>query len=177
MAMPDLAEAADLATYGYPPEAQSFLARASARVRRHTRQKITEGTSTVTLHAWPYRLPQRPVTAIVSVTSDGVSVPYRLDAAGVIEVYGTCARRVVVEYEHGYDIVPDGLVELVCSIAARMAATPDAVGAGAQTEQAGGESITWGYDAYAGTTGLTQAERRELDRMFPRLPSTTFLRP
>lgn len=177
MALPDLAEAANLAAYGYPPEAEAFLARASARVRRYTRQQITAGTSTVTLHAWPYRLPQRPVTAIVSVTSGGASVPYRLDAAGVIEVYGTCGRPVVVEYQHGYDVVPDGLVELVCSIAARMATTPNAVGAGAQTEQAGGESITWGYDAYAGTTGLTQAEQRELDRMFPRLPSTTFLRP
>lgn len=178
MALPPLATAADLADFGYDEDIDdALLLRASVRVRRYTGQQITPGVSTVTLRASPYQLPQRPVQAVTSVTTEqGAPLPHRLLAWGVLEVPG-CGGPIVVEYEHGYAELPEGLVELVCSIASRMANTPAGVHAGARTEQAGGESITWGSDAYGGTTGLTEAERSELDRLLPRPPRTTWLRP
>lgn len=178
MALPPLATAEDLAEYGYPADAENLLARASARVRRYTGQLITAGTSTVELPGRPYRLLQAPVTAVTSVAAvpDGNALSYRLGAAGVLYVYG-CDGPITVEYDHGYEILPDGLIELVCSIAARLASTPEGMLAGARTEQAGGESITWGTDAYSGATGLTSTEKAELDRLFPKLPFTIWLRP
>jgi hypothetical protein len=66
--LPDLIGAADLARFGYETAAATKAAAASARVRRYTRQQITAGTSRLTLAGTgPWRLPQRPVRAIVSV--------------------------------------------------------------------------------------------------------------
>src|SRR5690606_17891848 len=144
MALPLLATAADLEDYGYaaiPDEVlHEMLLRASARVRRYTRQRITAGTSTVTLPSSPYKLPQRPVRAVNSVaTAEGVPLGYTLNAGGVIEVAGCHDGPVVVDYDHGFETLPDELIELVCSIASRLASTPAGMHAGARTEQAGGE--------------------------------------
>jgi len=176
--LPDLATPADLTSYGYPDVAGGFLARASARVRRHTRQQITAGTSTVALPSWPYRLPQRPVVEVVSVeTSDGTQLAYELSTSGVLKVRRHWGGPIHVTYDHGFDELPDELVELVCSIAARLSRTPDAVSSGATSEQAGGEAVAWGSDAWRGTTGLTAEEKAALDRLFPKVPATVALRP
>lgn len=175
MALPELATAADLEAYGYPESAASLLARASTRVRRHTKQRITAGTTTDLRLPSPFLLPQRPVREVTAVTVDGVEIQYEMGAYGQIKPMDCTDGPLLVTYDHGYEELPDELVELVCSIAARMATTPNSVGAGARTEQAGGESVTYGSDAYAGTTGLVPEEKKELDRMFPKPPRTIFL--
>lgn len=165
----------DLVEYGYDPSAESMLVRASTRVRAYARQEITRGTSTLTLpHGGEWVLPQRPLVSVDFVTDDeGEAVEYGLRGARIF--IDECDSPVTVEYTHGFDPVPDGLVELVCSVASRLSSTPAAVHSGAQTEQAGGLSVTWGGDSYGGTTSLTRAEKRVIDSFFPALPFTVRL--
>jgi hypothetical protein len=174
--LPPLATAADLAFYGYEDVPDEILDRASARVRRYTGQQITAGTSTVELARAPYRLPQRPVTSVESVTrpDDDEELEFTLKSAGVLKVSGRCGP-IVVDYSHGFAVLSDELIELVCAIASRLAKTPDALSLGHRTEQAGGESITYGAEAYAAVGGLTPGEQEALDGLFPRLPSTAVL--
>lgn len=170
MALPPLATPADAATYGYEDVSEAMLARASARVRRYTRLDITAGTSTVTLSGpGPWRMPQRPVTSITSVTDEnGDPVRYELDG----QFLSADTYPVTVEYSHGYAELPDALVELVSAIASRMQSMPASVAAGAQTEQAGSETVTWGAQAYASTSGLLPSEEKALDTLFPIIPRT-----
>lgn len=172
--LPALATTEDLARFGYPVTASTMLDRASVRVRRYAGQDITAGTSTVTIYGPIHRLPQRPIVLVTSVkTLDGADVDYEVGSAGHLHI---CSEGTVeVTYDHGYDLVPDEIVELVCGIAARMTDTPASVAGGAQTEQAGGESVTWGGDAFGGTTSLTREEKRVIDRLFPPLPKTIHL--
>lgn len=174
MPLPPLATAEDMAAFGYEPVDDAVLLRASTRVRRYTRQQITPGTSTTTLTGvGPWRLPQRPVTRVIEVKDkDGNRVRWEL--RGSVLCSRSCAP-LTVEYEHGMDPLPDALVELVCQIASRIAATPAGLVAGVRTEQAGAETITWGSDAYAASSGLTDEEKEALDVLFPKLPRTVWL--
>jgi hypothetical protein len=173
--LPPLITADDLTEYGYEA-ADSKIAAASARVRRFTRQQITPGTSTATLTGpGPWLLPQRPVVAVTElVDADGNAVDYELEGQRITS--GACGP-LTVTWDHGFDPLPDGLIELVCAIAARLAGITTAMAAGVRTEQAGGESVTWGADGWSGTTGLTRPEREALREYFPKLPRTTHLAP
>jgi hypothetical protein len=174
--LPPLATAADLAFYGYEDVPDEILDRASARVRRRTGQQITAGSSTAEMPRAPYRLPQRPVTSVESVTTpDEDELEFTLKSAGVLKVTGGYCGPITVEYTHGFTTLSDELIELVCAIASRLAKTPDALSLGHRTEQAGGESITYGAEAYAAVGGLTLSEQAALDALFPRLPSTAVL--
>ena len=68
------------------------------------------------------------------------------------------------------------LAEVVFSVANRMANTMPQVVAGAVSEGSGGEQVTFGAQAYAGTSDLTDAEKRVLDRIAPKLPFTAVLK-
>lgn len=172
--LPNLITEADLTAFGYDTAAVAKAAAASARVRRYTGQQITAGTSTIELNGTgPWLLPQRPVTEVTSVQdADEEDVEWAL--AGPYLSSNVCPP-LTVAWSHGFDPLPDELVELVCSIAARLASTPEGLSTGARTEQAGGEAVTWGADAYGGTTGLTSAERKGLDRIFPKRPRLTLM--
>lgn len=166
--LPPLVSASDFTDYGYDPAAAAKANAASARVRRFTGQQITPGTSTVTLTgSGPWLMPQRPVVEIVDASAGS----WRLDGQWL---HAGCGP-VTVTYLHGFDPLPDELVELVCSIASRLHGQSDAMAAGVRTEQAGGESVTWGADAWSGTTGLTRPEMEALRRIFPRYPRTTIM--
>lgn len=172
--LPNLAVPADMTDYGYEPVSEEILARASTRVRRFLGQDVTAGTSETLLRGvGPWLLPQRPVVGVVSAVDAN-------DDAVDVELSGQWVRSPVcgpltVTYEHGFDPVPDAVVEVVCSIAARLAAIPPAMAAGVRTEQAGGESVTWGADGWQGTTGLTRPEREALRRIYPVRPRTAIL--
>ena len=99
--------------------------------------------------------------------ADGDSMLVR--AAARVKAYLRPRASAIPVFDGTY---PEPLVELVCSIAYRLASTPDAVTQGVRNEQAGGEQVTWGADAYAGTSSLTSAEMTALDRMYPRMPHT-----
>jgi hypothetical protein len=176
-ALPPLITEADLTEYGYDPAAAGKIPSASARIRRAAgRQQITPGTSQVTLRGpGPCRLPQRPATAVTAaVDSDGNPVDVELDGQTVTS---TACGPLTVTYTHGFDPLPDELIDLVCAVASRLAGVSSAMAAGVRTEQAGGESVTWGADGWAGTTGLTRPELEALRQIYPRLPRTTHLTP
>jgi len=172
--LPPLIDVDDLVEYGYDASAEAKIASASARVRRFTGQQITPGSSETTLRGpGPWLLPQRPVTAITTkVDSAGADVDVDLDGQWVSSA--ACAP-ITVTYTHGFDPLPDQLVELVCAIASRLASIPAAMAAGVRTEQAGGESITWGADGWSGTSGLTRPEMEALREIFPKRPRTVRL--
>lgn len=175
--LPPLATADDCITYGYPLLDDAVLLRASTRVRRHTRQQITPDTTTTVLTGvGPWLLPQRPVVAVTEVLdSDGEVVDPDLWTLSGQHLETKVCPPLTVTFDHGYAELQDELVELVCAIATRLAAVPDAVAAGARTEQAGGETVTWGVEAFAGTVDLTTAEKTALNHLFPRYPRTAIL--
>lgn len=173
--LPPLVTEQDFTDYGYDPAAVSKAAAASARVRRFLGQQVTPGTSTVTVPGTgPWLLPQRPVTAVTSVVDgNGAAVTWSLNGSWL---HSTACGPLAVTYAHGFNQLPDELVELVCAICVRLAAIPDAMAAGVRSEQAGGESVTWGADGWAGTTGLTRPEMEALRKLYPVYPKTTILR-
>jgi hypothetical protein len=174
--LPALASAADMAAYGYDAVSTGVLARASVRVRRFLRQDITAGSSTITVSTpGPWLLPQRPVRAVVSVV-DASSAAVDYELRGSMLHPSTCPELPgTVVYQHGFLIAPDELIETVCAVASRISGMPAAVAAGVRTEQAGGEAVTWGAEAFAATAELTAGEKAALRRLFPKLPHTTHL--
>lgn len=174
--LPVLATQADATAYGYPVIADTWYVRASARVRRFLGQDITESTSTTTLPgSGPWLLPQRPVSAVSSV-QDRNSNPIAFELEGSWLCADSRLGPLTVTYTHGHNPVPDGLIELVCAIAARMSSVPDAVASGARTEQAGAEAVTWGVEAYNAASGLTAGEEEGLRQFYPKLPRTIVMR-
>ncbi|MGV9364520.1 hypothetical protein [Amycolatopsis sp. NPDC003731] len=180
MPLPPLATPADGVTYGYPEVSPALYARASVRVRSFVEQDITRATSTLTLSGCgPWYLPQRPVVAVTSVVNSvGDAVAFYVDGAWLYaDPRHPSGYPLTVTYTHGFDPVPDALVELVCAVATRMSSVPDAVASGVRTEQAGAEAVTWGVEAYNASSGLTSTEEARLRRMFPKLPRTITMRP
>lgn len=133
MSLPPLASKADAVAYGYelPQEsAAAWLARASARIRRAAGQPITPSTVTVQLAACAsVDLPAPPVIEVQevdAVDADGtttVLTGWRWDGEQ-LRLPDCRADRVQVTYRRGWDPVPDGVVELACAVADRLAGTP-----------------------------------------------------
>lgn len=184
--LPALASTADATAYGLSVT-DAALKRASTRLREFVGQQISSGTSSVVLRGSLVRLPQRPVTSITSVTdSDGVVLSaddYALSGGGVLQLPRHDEWTVV--YAHGWALaagetpsaVPDGVVELVCTIAARLTSTDPALAAGVTQEQTGSQSQTLGWDAWKGLSGLTAEEKVRARGLFPRVPVTRVMVP
>lgn len=150
------------------------LLRASNRVRAYVDQQITYGTSTVVLPRSNRRLPQRPVVAVSSVVDeDGATLTedtdWELDGDTITT---TSTDKLTVTYEHGLTELPDALVEVVCTIGARIQNMPAELQAGAQQQGAGPFQVTYGWDSHKAASGLTQGEKDALDRIWPRTPRT-----
>jgi hypothetical protein len=121
---------------GQTARAEALIADASAYVRNYTRQTITTVTDDVatlesTTEQWLW-LPERPVIAVssVSIGSAVVSPVYWvLQGYGLYRFYGWQGRfygttstwnqpdTITVTYDHGFDVVPDDIVAVVCKIA------------------------------------------------------------
>ena len=153
------------------------LMRASARIRGHVRQQITYGASTTILPWSNRRLPERPVVSVESVTDeDGVTLTEGTDWALAGDRIDTSSTgRLTVAYTHGFTTLPDELVELVCTVAARMGGMPAELQAGVQSQGAGPFQQTYGWDSYKAASGLTEGEKQVLARYWPRLPRTITL--
>ena len=154
MALPPLATAADLVAAGASGSDEAMdlaLRRASARVRRYTRQDITLVTDeTVELSGGErvLRLPQYPLVVdsghlltVVEVADFGGvewtavedrdysrlgneltrgypwQAPTRLMGWPWNRAHGVWAPKVRVTYSHGYDEVPDDIVDVVLDLA------------------------------------------------------------
>ena len=163
-----LASVADAADFGLTVT-EAAIRRASARIRGHVRQQITQGTSTIKARGPVFRLPERPVESVTSVTRDGQPVAFTLEGS-VLTV--DSLDVVTVTYSHGYVLVPDELIELVCSVAARIEAVPASspLAQGVQQQTSGPFTVGYGWDSYKAQSGLTAGEKEVLARYWPRLP-------
>lgn len=163
--------------------ATAILDDVSAAVRAYTGQTITEATTADTLRIIHGRitLPQRPATAITSVTDiDGNAITYEWDGLQRIDVPsgerserafawapGSNATTAIVTYTHGYaadDDVLDAVAGLVAQIAARAYGTAPE-GVGKTQETIGGYSYTIGGAAASGAYGITPQERAMLRKL------------
>lgn len=190
----------DCEFYGYRNIEPWMLDRASARVRAYTKQRITRNlhqvlkapTDSIVILDAPYRLPERPVREVTSITTvppvgseatgrELVEGDWELAGGGFLVLSVT--DKVEVTYTHGFDApgapdeenpfpLPDELVEIVCNIAFRLSTTPSQLASGTQSEGTGGESVSYGAQAYQGVAHLTPAEKEVLDRIFAlKMPS------
>ena len=169
-----LASVADAADFGLTVT-EAAIRRASARIRGHVRQQITAGTSTTVLPASERVLPERPVQSVESVTdADGNAVTYTLESARIVT---ESAGRLTVTYSHGFYVLPDELVELVCTVAARLGGMPAELVAGVQSGGSAGpfSAPTYGWDSYKAASGLTEGEKAVLRRYWPKVPRTITL--
>jgi hypothetical protein len=147
--------------------AAALLVDASATVRNRTGQTFVAETSTVRLRVRGtlLRLPQRPVTAVNTITAvDGDTVGFTWHAGDTLTLSAIPAVGWVdVNYAHGYDDVPDDIIGVVCNIAARAFGIPADEG-GYQSETMGSYTYAVGAAAAAGAAGLLNDERAILDR-------------
>lgn len=129
-------------------EATQALEGASAVVRGYARQTFTAVTETVTLPGtWDtvLLLPQRPVTAVTSISIDDTAVTmtdvdWRRDGTMQGVAWGGDLATVTVNYSHGYTAVPDDVRHVVLNLAARIWDNPTAVRQ--QTVGSFSESVT-----------------------------------
>lgn len=191
--MAALATVADAASFGYvldPVTGPGYLNRASTRVRTYTGQTISrvlDDVQNIPVRNLVALMPQLPADKPTVVKFDGVTFlensawywdPIQERLCG-INPYITSAnfsgwwwrhndRYVEVTYDHGYVTVPDTIKEIVCSIAFRMAKTPDAAEGGTRQEGAGGVNITYASEALSSGANLTSSEKAALDNAVPR---------
>lgn len=186
MPLTSLADQTAATAYGYGTIGSGFFARASARVRLFAKVRgysLDAGTFTVVGRGPSVQLPNRPVTAITSVTdvedTDNTTLltsdEWVLRGGGILEAPAYSGNLSIV-YTAGTATLSDGVVEFVCAVASRMANTLAAVGAGAQQETGGSESVTYGFDSYSGISDLTKGELASLGRMFPVTPGLIVMR-
>lgn len=153
---------------------------ASASVRNYMRQDITQATSTVRLRVrgTKVRLPQRPVTAVTSVTNvnggpimfsswegfDTITISSNLLDTYAWEPFRYGIAAVDVNYTHGWAVgaIPDDIVGVVCSIVTR-ALGREPADAGLVSESIAGYSYQLGSAAAAGGFGMLQAEKDILE--------------
>lgn len=168
--LPPLATLSDAADYGYESVSDAALSRASSRVRGELRQQMSAGTSTVVGMGPLVTLPERPVTAVMTVKdADGRDVPFTLSGADVETSHW---GPLTITYAHGLTALPDEVVELVCAIASRITNAAPQVAQGVASESAGPHSITFGMDAWKAQSGLTAGEKETLRRYWPKMPRT-----
>lgn len=109
-------------------QAELALELATSIIQSYTGQQIEAGTSTETFTSGPVTLRQFPVTAVTSVTVDGVLQnvdDYVLTSSGVLQwkwwmvpapMY---SGTVVVVYDHGYVDVPADVRAVTLALASR----------------------------------------------------------
>jgi hypothetical protein len=163
--------------YGYslPADtAEQLLARASVRVRRAAEQPITP--SVVTIEVCPdsltVQLPAPPVIevqSVVTVADDGTTTDltgWRWDGTYLLLPHYCRGLRLQVTYQRGWDPVPDGIVELVCSVADRLGNTPKGMDVGIRSQQIDDYQVTYASEQVQVSGDLLPGElaalRREL---------------
>jgi hypothetical protein len=162
-----LATPYDAARLGKGDLTEGALLAASSRARNFTGQHISKATHNISARGPRVRLPARPVREVTAVT-DGRGNPVRFELApgGILNVEEN--GLVTVEYISGWDPVPDTVMEIICTIAARMESLAPGLAAGLQQEGAGGETAMFGWDSFQGVGGLVTSEKDALAKLFPK---------
>jgi hypothetical protein len=174
VSLPPLASTVDAGGYGYslPTEsAQALLTRASVRIRRAAGQPITPSTVTVQLavDGGCIDLPAPPVLEVQSVSAVGEDGTLSALTGwwwdGELLRLMTCiAHRVQVTYRRGWDPVPDGIVELTCQVANRLASSPIGMEAGIRQRTIDDYSETYASEATQSAGDLLPGELAALQR-------------
>lgn len=163
---------------GQTARAAALLADASAEVRDAAGQHITEvvdDTVTVRPIGRRLRLPERPVTAVSSVTAVDTGTVLvggtdwewdGLDRVTLAQSVSLAASYRVV-YSHGYATVPDVVVAVVCA-AANRALTASAMLDGVTSETIGQYTVQTASGSSGVAARLTDREKRMLRRRFGR---------
>jgi hypothetical protein len=122
------------------------------------------------------RLPERPVTAVNSVTLDAVALAesdeWYLQGDELVRVAGSWGGPeavLVIDYDHGWATIPGAIRGVCLEMVARVWVNPGSVA----QEGYGSEQVT--YPSGNGLL-LTDAERRTLDRVVRRGSGTITLR-
>jgi hypothetical protein len=179
VALDPLATPEDATGYGYTlgDTATVELARASVRIRRAAGQPITPSVVTIRLRADGRRvqLPAPPVMEVQSVSvvaCDGTTTP--LDGW---QWTGTdlllprhCPEDIEVVYRRGWDPVPDGVVELVCAVADRLANTARGMDVGIRSQQIDDYQVTYAAEQVQTAGDLLPGEQTALDKALGRVP-------
>lgn len=175
MALQDLATVSDALGYGFDTVNETHLMRASAFVHAEAgpRLKATATSRTVVARGPLITLPG-PVASITSVTDEDATAltsdDWQLSPGGLLQILTATNATGLWSVVYSQGAVSDGVVFLVCQVAARLASTPAALAAGAQQETAGSFQVGYGWDAWKGQSGLTAGEREQLRRLIPRMP-------
>lgn len=184
-----LASPADAARLGYAlpaGEEMEMLARASARLRREAGRPISSTTSTIRRRVEGGRvmLPGGPITAVSTVArlaEDGGATltGWRWDGMEHIHCVPLWCGDVDVTYTHGFAMLPDELLELVCAVAVRLSATDDAAGmeAGIRSESIDDYSVTYAAEAVQTASGLLPGECDQLAAFLGSSPGAYVVRP
>lgn len=180
MSLPPLATQADATAFGYslpPATADSLLARASVRIRRAAGQPITPSVVTVQLdvEGGAVELPAPPVVTVQlvqDVARDGTltTITGWVWDGDRLRLPTCLTRRVRVTYERGWTVVPDGLVELTCQVASRLAATPTDAEGLLRQRQIDDYSETFATEAIAAAGDLMPGETTALERELGPVP-------
>lgn len=178
---------------------RALITDASATARRISKQSFTVVQSTVGIRPIGYKivLAQRPVISVDSIaiklagSSSMVTIPgwywdgsdevWLTDGGSIINL----AEEVLfalqwqsplcfTTYTHGYAIIPDDIVGVVCSMVIRILTAPGL--GGVISETVGEYSYRLSDAAAQGTMGVTDAERKILESYLPRRTSTAELR-
>lgn len=130
-------------------QATAWLTDASAMFVQRAVQKFEVGESTVRLFPRDgvVRLVQRPVIEIISVTDiDGAEIDYTFDGHQSLYELGSYSP-VIVNYEHGSEIIPDDVVAVVSGMVVRTLLIPADAAAGIQQQSVG--PFSQSYAAWA----------------------------
>lgn len=136
-------------TSGETAQATAWLSDASAMFVQRAVQKfeVTESTVRLFPRDGVVRLVQRPVIEINSVTDiDGVELDYTYDGFQSIYELGSYSP-VIVNYEHGSDVIPDDVVAVVAGMVVRTLLIPADAAAGIQQQSVG--PFSQSYAAWA----------------------------
>lgn len=175
MSLPPLATPADASAWGYTlpsADASALLSRASVRIRRAAGQPITPSTVTTQVDAedGTVTLPAPPVVTVESVRSvdpdDGTLATitgWWWDGER-LHLPDCSAYRVDVTYQRGWTVTPDGIVELTCQVANRLALTPDGMDVGVRQRSIDDYSETFAVEQMDVAGDLLPGELKALAR-------------
>lgn len=181
--MTDLATQADvearlgrtLAAGAETSKVEALLADASAAIRSYTGQTLTAVSGDVLTVDAPLSgeltLPERPVTAVTSITLDGVTLTgWSWNAATLVTLPGGWSTQssvaypgrgvLQITYSHGYGSVPPDVTAVCCSMVLRAMEAPT----GLRSQSIGEWSETYADDGSPGVVGFTADERERLNR-------------
>lgn len=109
-------------------------------------------------------------------TEDAITLGYTVTAASLTKASIRIRNYLRSVGYQDPDPVPDGLIDLTCAIAQRIASMPKAVLEGQQQKQQTSsqfqQGVTYGWDAWKAKSGLDTGEMAELRRMYPAMPRT-----